>query len=153
MALEDNLNRVDTVSFIEDESDTETEFDLFDLPPRPRKHKVDSDLLDFSKQINQNAFVGFGFVLLINFLFFVMYCVVLQRVFIFPVAEMLYLDVGHFNGSGCLHVVNWVLLITVIATQIQHEMCIDHRSAGKIVLMFLAQHVINVFGADLLISS
>lgn len=110
----------------------------------PCDHQVDTVLLNFSKRINQKAFLTFAVVLVLNFVYFVMYCVSIRRVFIFPVAEHFYFNVSDHALSGALYTANWVLLICVIATQISlQEMCINWQSVGRTVLMFL---LLNMFG-------
>jgi len=114
------------------------------LPKAYGHHEVDSELLDYSKLINTRAFLAFAVVLVVNFVYFVMYCVSVGRVFIFPISDYFYFDVRGDTLSGSLYTANWVLMICVMATQISlQEMCVNWKSVGRTLAMFV---LLNVFG-------
>eukprot|EP01083_Nonionella_stella_P068793 182922_1 len=107
-------------------------------------HQIDTHLLEYSKRINRDAFIVFGCVIFINFSFFLMYCIVIRRVFVFPITEYLYFDLHNDHVSLMLCTINWILFISVISTQILlQEMYISTRAVLRTMIMFF---LLNVFG-------
>eukprot|EP01084_Bolivina_argentea_P057239 104613_1 len=109
-----------------------------------KNHQIDKELLAYSKKINQHAFVAFAIVIFLNFFFFMMYCIVIGRVFLFPFTEYLYFDIKKDLLSLMLYTINWILLISVITSQILlQEMHINLKCIIKTIIMFF---LLNLFG-------
>ena len=117
------------------------------------KHKVDTELQKYCKEINQCAFVAFACIIFVNVIYFFIYGVGLRRWIIFPICEYFIFDISlsyntissnHEYLSLGLWTINWTLLICVIFTQVRlQEMHINSLSIIKAIAMFLC---LNVFG-------
>eukprot|EP00484_Ammonia_sp_Unknown_P023754 CAMPEP_0197032210 /NCGR_PEP_ID=MMETSP1384-20130603/10944_1 /TAXON_ID=29189 /ORGANISM="Ammonia sp." /LENGTH=446 /DNA_ID=CAMNT_0042461837 /DNA_START=23 /DNA_END=1363 /DNA_ORIENTATION=- len=107
-------------------------------------HVIDVKLYAYCSKINQYAFVAFALIICINIVYFLLYGFALRRWLIFPITEYFVFDVHNDWLSSIMYTINWLLLLSVIVTQVRlQEMHINIASILRAVAMFFC---LNLFG-------